>query len=255
MQTIESVLGAMEINSSTNTQKVLEALGQIWENPVGKFLLRALASISIMYNGSSCRDFRVKQFKITEDSTSPLKFNLGTNTLNIGIKSEGDELIGIDALGNIVIKRSTFAEDLFHELSHALHYYLEIGQEDLNQNPTLDRYFNYIYNTDFAQTLRSRWGGIGYREGEYGDEEFHNITGHVIREGVLRFNPINCNMFDAFESVKRGTPIICRFTHRVYNDGMLKDELRHEGGESVNLGLEITREVNGRIWEYFPFDC
>ena len=153
---------------------------------VGKTLIRRMydTHLSNIENQNRLKTLNIKlksyvgpNGNILDNLYHPLEFSIYINLEKLG------SCIGYRN-GNIEEIPNTADSVIFHEMGHAFH--------DLKNKikPYSIEGLNYIYGKTDIKTF---WTN---------DEEFYNITGYFYKYNNLKFDPINCNMYEICKACK-----------------------------------------------------
>jgi hypothetical protein len=148
---------------------------------------------------------------------NPQNYNI-VNLDNYDPKGETKEALcgihtGIGDTTQIIEKKDTISEAMFHELCHALHKYSGREKEKCG-----------LLNLTYGENGRGKYLWTGNKNENQNslenDEEMYTITGHYYDENtkVRRLDPISCNMFDICTNVLNPESIIQRVLHYDYSD-------------------------------------
>lgn len=169
-------------------------MNDICKNEVGKTLIRRMydTHLSNIENQNRLKTLNIKlksyvgpNGNILDNLYHPLEFSIYLNPENLG------SCIGYRN-GNIEEMPNTADSVIFHEMGHAFHD-LNMSLKTNSQIPTL----KYIYKNS-AKNCRYLWTNPKRPN----DEEFYNITGYFYEDNNLKFDPINCNMYEICKACK-----------------------------------------------------
>ncbi len=157
------------------------SMNTICENEVGKTLIRRMYDAYLTnLDNKIIRPVRILQdyilsngkpkSNLTHHGKSEVEIYLDPMNLEscIGYKKRGmKELV------------NTLDSTIFHEMGHAFHGLINKGK-----NRSIET-INSVYKD--IEDIKKLWTN---------DEEFYNITGYFYENGQLKFDPINCNMYE-----------------------------------------------------------
>lgn len=191
-----------EINSYIKHNSVFDKyLDEICENTVGNTMLKLL--VANVKAKPTAEQKLINLVQVSGEAAQD-QYVPSTHTVHINFDLYNERginkhrLCGADMSKNLVSTTGTLSEFLFHELCHAFHDISGVLKPtSLDKSITL----SHVYSSISTKHLWSN------------DEEAYNITGRS-HDGVsLSFDPISCNMFDMWNSLKMEKSIVQRVFH------------------------------------------
>jgi hypothetical protein len=207
-----------DIRSEVNTYILhdLEAFGgyldKICENVIGRSTFKLMIA-NMKVNCVKKNAGKPSKIYLLEDCgkkpNQVNRFELSEDTVYINPDLYGpdgyNKSIVCGVAQNMILedKKLTLCDALFHELCHA--YHKVSGKLLIAKAPAL----GYVYKKNLEIALWTNPAKLM-------DEELYNITGYFYIGSKLNFDPICCNMYDMYNSIRFGRPIVQRVFHTTF---------------------------------------